>query len=237
MLERRYREYKDLAKRITKGDERHIDLLHDILITLETNDKWNNLHTKEEQMYFGIQDEIKGIKDFRRTYELSQPYSIPKQIPKQIPYRHLVTLAQIETTWYNIKTILKRTNQITGTLSKNDEQHLKQRTEHVRNWLETFAPDMVKFEIKQKPPKITLDTNQKQFLSILNKKLTDLEWTAENIHKTIYDVSEQEHLDVKTGFTTLYQLLLNQKKGPRLGYCLSNLDQQFLLNRITEAIK
>lgn len=52
MLERRYREYKELAKRITKGDERHIDLLHDVLINLESNEKWNNLPTKEEQMYF-----------------------------------------------------------------------------------------------------------------------------------------------------------------------------------------
>lgn len=52
MLEQRYREYRDLAKTITKGDERHIDLLHDILISLETNEKWNNLNTEEEQMYF-----------------------------------------------------------------------------------------------------------------------------------------------------------------------------------------
>ena len=52
MLERRYREYKQLANRITKGDERHIDLLHDVLIQLSTNDKWNNLSTKEEQMYY-----------------------------------------------------------------------------------------------------------------------------------------------------------------------------------------
>lgn len=52
MLERRYREYKQLAKQITKGDERYLDLLHDVLIQLHTNDKWNNLTTKEEQMYF-----------------------------------------------------------------------------------------------------------------------------------------------------------------------------------------
>jgi hypothetical protein len=52
MLEQRYREYRELAKRITKGDERHIDLLHDVLIQLETNENWNNLKTKKEQMYF-----------------------------------------------------------------------------------------------------------------------------------------------------------------------------------------
>jgi hypothetical protein len=52
MLEQRYKQYKELAKRITKGDERYIDLLHDVLIQLGTNEKWNNLQTEQEQMYF-----------------------------------------------------------------------------------------------------------------------------------------------------------------------------------------
>jgi hypothetical protein len=52
MLEQRYNQYRELARKITKGDERHIDLLHDILIQLETNEKWNNLPTEQEQLYF-----------------------------------------------------------------------------------------------------------------------------------------------------------------------------------------
>ena len=52
MLEKRYEQYRELARKITKGDERHIDLLHDILIQLETNEKWNNLPTEQEQLYF-----------------------------------------------------------------------------------------------------------------------------------------------------------------------------------------
>jgi hypothetical protein len=52
MLDRRYKQYKQLAKKITAGDERYIDLLHDVLIQLHTNEKWNNLETEKEQMYF-----------------------------------------------------------------------------------------------------------------------------------------------------------------------------------------
>lgn len=52
MQERRYRQYKELAKKITKGDERYMDLLHDVLIQLESNEKWKGLNTKEEQLYF-----------------------------------------------------------------------------------------------------------------------------------------------------------------------------------------
>lgn len=52
MDERRYREYRELARTITGGDERYIDLLHDVLIDLDGNDKWNNITTKKEKMYF-----------------------------------------------------------------------------------------------------------------------------------------------------------------------------------------
>jgi hypothetical protein len=50
--EQRYREYFQIAKKITKGDERARDLLHDVLIDLNSNVKWNNLSTKKEQIYF-----------------------------------------------------------------------------------------------------------------------------------------------------------------------------------------
>lgn len=52
MDERRYREYRELAKTITGGDERYLDLLHDVLIDLSGSDKWNNIPTKKERMYY-----------------------------------------------------------------------------------------------------------------------------------------------------------------------------------------
>lgn len=73
MLERRYREYKQLASRITKGDERHIDLLHDVLIQLHTNEKWNQITNKQEQMYFltrAISNQYySNNSSFKRTYK------------------------------------------------------------------------------------------------------------------------------------------------------------------------
>jgi hypothetical protein len=74
MDQRRYNQYLQLAKRITKGDERHIDLLHDVLIQLETNVKWNNLQTKEEQMYFltrALTNQFySNNSKFQRTYRM-----------------------------------------------------------------------------------------------------------------------------------------------------------------------
>jgi lysyl-tRNA synthetase class 1 len=194
-------------------------------------------YDQQERAYFRIEEEIKGTKDLNETYELSQPNEIPEKIPFQLPYRHLVTLLQIGKNWEDIKTILNRTNQIPKQLNKEDEEHLKQRALHVQYWLENYAPDAIKFKVKKQLPEIDLTAIQKNYLKKLNKKLPDIKWEAENIHNDIYDISEKEKIPIKTAFTTIYQIILGQEKGPRAGFFLSNLDKDFVINRVKEAIK
>ena len=194
-------------------------------------------YDREERVYFGIEEETKGMKDLNKTYELSQPKDIPKGIPYQLPYRHLVTLVQIGEQWSDVKKILLRTGQIPKDLSNKDEEHLKQRVEHARFWLENFAPDMVKFEVKKKMPQLKLADDQKKFLKSLTEKIPSIKWEAEDIHNAIYDISKKEKIPIKTAFISIYQIILGQENGPRAGYFLSNLDKDFVLKRVKEAIK
>lgn len=194
-------------------------------------------YDKEERVFFGKEEAIKGMKDLKKVYELSQPYDIAKKIPLQLPYRHLVTLVQIEEKWNDIKKILLRTNQIPKDISPQDDKHLKQRAEHAKYWLDNFAPDMVKFEVKKILPRLTLNEEQKKFLSSLLINISKISWDAENIHNAIYETSEKAKVPIKTGFNTIYQIILGQEKGPRAGYFLSNLDKDFILERIKQAIK
>jgi lysyl-tRNA synthetase, class I len=194
-------------------------------------------YDKLERVYFEKEEAIKGMKDLKKTYELSQPYDILKTIPFQLPYRHLVTLVQIGNDWKEVKNILLRTNQIPKEISKNDEKHLKQRVEHARYWLDKFAPDMVKFEVKKKMPKVNLEKEQISFLSKLLENLSSIDWEPENIHNEIYDSSQKGKIQIKTAFKTIYQIILGQEKGPRAGYFLSNLDKSFVIDRVKEAIK
>ncbi len=192
---------------------------------------------KEERVYYGKEEAIKGMKDLKKTYELSQPYRIPESIPFQLPYRHLVTLIQIGESWNEVKKILLRTNQIPKNLSLEDEKHLKQRAEHARFWLYNFAPDMLKFEVKKKIPKVSLTTEQNKFLSSFVEKISSIKWEAEDIHNSVYSISENEKIPIKIAFQAIYQIILGQEKGPRAGYFLSNLDKDFVLKRVKEAIK
>jgi lysyl-tRNA synthetase class 1 len=194
-------------------------------------------YDKEEEVYFGQEAEIKGMKEFKKIYELSQPYHIPKTMPLHLPYRHMVTLNQIAKTWPDVKEILIRNGQLPKKLKKEDEEHLQQRAEHVRYWLANFAPDDVKFEVKERLPDITLAKEQKMVLSIFKEKIPDLRWEPETIHTAIYQISEENKIPIKTAFSAIYQILLGAEKGPRAGFFLSNLPKKFVLKRVTEAIK
>ncbi len=194
-------------------------------------------YDQQERAYFKLEEEIKGTKDLTETYELSQPYEILKKIPFQLPYRHLVTLVQTGENWSDIKKILARTNQIPKNLGKEDEEHLKDRAEHVKYWLENFAPDMVKFKVKKQLPKINLTDEQTNFLKKLNDKLPSIKWKAEDIHNGIYEISEKEKIPIKTAFAAIYQIILGQDNGPRAGFFLSNLDEDFVVKRVKEAVK
>lgn len=83
MLNKRYGQYKELAKKITKGDERYLDLLHDVLIQLETNVKWNDLSNEKEQLYFLTRvlsnQFYSNNSKFHKTYRKfnSEPFDLP----------------------------------------------------------------------------------------------------------------------------------------------------------------
>jgi lysyl-tRNA synthetase class 1 len=194
-------------------------------------------YDKEEEVYFGEEAEIKGMKEFKKIYELSQPYHIPKKMPLHLPYRHLVTLNQIAKTWSEVKEILIRNGQLPKKLTKEDEEHLQQRAEHVRFWLSAFAPDEVKFEVKEILPNIILSDEQKKILFLFKEKIPDLSWDPEAIHNAIYAISEETTIPIKTAFSAIYQIILGQERGPRAGFFLSNLSKEFVLRRVTEAVK
>ena len=194
-------------------------------------------YDKEEEVYFGKEEELKGMKEFKKIYELSQPYHIPKTMPLHLPYRHLVTVVQIAKTWSEVQEILTRTGQLPEKLKKEDEDHLRERADHVRFWLANFAPDDVKFEIQDTLPNVTLTTDQRTVLVAFKDKIPRLSWDPEKIHSTIYEISEEHNIPIKTAFQAIYKILLGQEKGPRAGYFLSNLPKEFVLTRVTEAVK
>jgi lysyl-tRNA synthetase class 1 len=190
---------------------------------------------KYERIYYGL-EEGDDPDDQKRTFELSQINDPPTSSPKHIPYRHLVNLIQIEDNWDAIFARLKRTEHFED-LTDFEKERLLQRLDCVRNWLDSFAPENVKFKVQAKLPEIVLTEEQKKLIKTLSDKFKDNDWESETIHDTIYAVSKDLGINPRKGFEAIYKIILGKSQGPRLGYFLSSLDKNFVLTRFSEIIE
>ncbi len=182
-----------------------------------------------ERIYFEEEDVEKN-----RTYELSQTGEVPSESPQRIPYRHLVNLVQIYDDMDKIWEVAKNTGQIEYEREEDYEKFID-RAKNVEYWLANFAPDMVKFSLKEDMPDIELDEDEKRFLSSYLDSIEETEWDSEELHRLVHETAEGVDVAKGKAFRSFYKILLGQDKGPRLGRFLSQLEQGFVKERIREA--
>jgi len=155
-----------------------------------------------------------------------------KSTVSSLPFTHLVAsyqaaLMDIDKTLE----IIRRTDH--KQIVEAQEETIKQELKFIDNWLKSWAPDDVKFQLAAKPPRDLTD-KQIAYLATLAKKIetapddADGEW----FHKTIYELKDQTGLAPKQLFSTLYKVLIGQESGPRAGWFLSILPREWLIKRL-----
>lgn len=116
MSESEYKEYLNLVKTITKNSKYSNDLLHDVLIQLESNEKWVNLNNKERKYFFTrtIQNQFySNNSKFQRTYKKYEFDEIGSVEQLETIYEELPTLEWVyefldkevkerPENWYNV---------------------------------------------------------------------------------------------------------------------------------------
>lgn len=162
-----------------------------------------------------------------RSYELSQTEASK---PTKIPFRHMVTAVQIAGDIEQLFAVLKRSGYDTL-----DEEAIKQRAMNAKNWLERYAPPLVKFKVQEKLPSgaKSLTEEQRKGLLILADRIRDCK-TEQEIHDLVYEVALEAGLESKKLFEAIYIALLGIKSGPRAGYFLVSLDRGFVVQRFRE---
>ncbi len=176
-----------------------------------------------------------GNEDRVRAYELSQVNEPPSEKPQRIPYRHLVNLVQIYDSEEKIWSVAKETGLIEEDKNK-DYERFEERAEKVKYWLENHAPDMVKFSLKEELPDIQLDEEEKEFLNSYLQNIDKKEWRSDALHELVHAVAEEIDMSKGKAFRSFYKILLGDDQGPRLGRFLSQLDEDFVKERIKEAV-
>jgi lysyl-tRNA synthetase class 1 len=106
--------------------------------------------------------------------------------------------------------------------------------DYVDNWLDKYAPDNIKFEVQNDLPEVDISDVQQKFLDELLVNIHDTNMEADKIHEAVYNSAVKTDLKPADAFKLLYKLFLNKDQGPKIGFFLSSLDKDFVINRIAQ---
>ena len=169
------------------------------------------------------------------AYKIAQHNQVPPKLPLQISCRHLVNVVQMADNFDDVITILKRTVDLSQA-TMADMDRLKVRVESVRYWLNGFAPDSVKFSIRQTiPHSVELTMNDKAFYQALVNRFNDTNWDVESINTVFNEVAKSMPIGSKGAYKAMYKILIAKEAGPRLALFLASMDKKFVINRLVQA--
>ena len=173
--------------------------------------------------------------DLKRIYEFSavdapKSYFVPR-------FRDLVNLLQI--TQYDSDRLVKKAEELKGSkLSEEDKQALEDRVKYVKIYLEAFAPENIKFSVKESLPLETenLSDNQKKLLKEITGKLSE-DTDPEKLQNDIYQLGKELGLSSAEAFEAIYASLLGKRFGPKAAWLVLSLDKEFVKKRFEEVAK
>ncbi len=149
-----------------------------------------------------------------------------------VPFSHLV--ASYQASLKNPDTTIELLKRNTQQPVDEQAEVIKQQLKFVDKWLQKWAPEEVKFEIKNELNPNDFRAPEKEYFAELAEKTSkappkaDGEW----FHKAIYDIKEAKNLSSEEVFKPLYRLLIGKDSGPRAGWFLSILPRDWLIKRL-----
>lgn len=150
-----------------------------------------------------------------------------------IPFTHLIASYQA-----SLKDAEKTIEVISRTehaqTAQRDKEILIRELKFIDAWLKKSAPEEVKFELQDSVDATKFSEAQKSYLKQLGEKIAEAPEDADGawFHQAIYEFKDKVELEPKELFTTLYQALIGKDSGPRVGWFLSLLPRDWLINRL-----
>lgn len=122
-----------------------------------------------------------------------------------------------------------------ASLTAADRAEVDLRVRYAKHWLAGYAAEKFIFSLQPNIPPAaeTLRTDQKEALGLLADHIAALDtMDGQTLHETIHAVKEATDLTPKEFFGAIYQVFLGKESGPKVGWFLSTLSPEFLLNRL-----
>lgn len=174
-------------------------------------------------------DDCESARRDPRAVELSQAGSF---VAVGVPFKHLIVVAQ------SARFDIDRAVEILRRTGYPDvrREAVAGRIEYARRWLDSFAPEELRFEVRDSAPleAAALSSAQRRFLGRLARQL-DASMDGAAIHAMVYELAgefgESKPAEL---FQAIYLSLLGKERGPRAGAFLSVLGVDFVARRFSE---
>ena len=169
--------------------------------------------------------------EFRDAYNFAVSGS-KKHVISSIPFKHLVQVYQAaQGNTKDALEVLRRTGYSQQVGSEQDV--IESEFEFVGNWLKKYAPEEIKFEVQKELPKEEISDAQKEFLAVLAKKINEQKTLdGQKMHELIYEAKDEAGIDPRSAFQAIYRIVLGKDYGPKAGWFLASLDQEWLVKRL-----
>jgi lysyl-tRNA synthetase class 1 len=151
----------------------------------------------------------------------------------RVPFSHLV--ASYQASLKDVKETLKVLER-TGyqDVVAQNKQILTEELQYIDNWLKKWAPEDIKFELRENISTNDFSDEEKTYLKSLSAKIFEAPEDADGewFHKAIYEIKEELALQPGQVFKPLYKALIGKDAGPRAGWFLSILPRDWLIKRL-----
>jgi lysyl-tRNA synthetase class 1 len=128
-------------------------------------------------------------------------------------------------------------------LTAAERKDIEQRIALARVWLERWAPDDARFSVlPELPADIALSDVQRRYLAAVKEligKIRDPEAMRQELYETAKRVGvvDADGKVSRDAFSAIYLAFLGRPSGPKAGWLLTTLDDDFVRRRLDEAVK
>jgi lysyl-tRNA synthetase class 1 len=148
-------------------------------------------------------------------------------------FLHLAMLAQVP----GVDVAARVREEKGSDLDAREQDILEERLRAARAWLEVYAPDRARMEVRQTLPEeaASLDSDQREFLAALAERLHSIQPGGDAWQAAIFETGAALGLPAGRAFEALYRSFLGRPNGPRAGWLLASLDRDFVVRRLRDA--
>ena len=148
-------------------------------------------------------------------------------------FGHLAVLAQVPGVDIGAAMAAEKGSPLDG----EERAILDTRLRAVRGWLDTFAPESARMEVRHVLPEAVsnLTSEDRAFLDGLAGAAPETGADGEAWQSAIFSTSADRELSPGRAFKSLYLAFLGRPNGPRAGWLLASLDRDFVVARLREA--